>query len=338
MGAIGVTGSSAANRMAAGADLVLAVGTRLSDFTTASRTLFGNPEVELVSLNVQGFDAVKHGGVALVADARRGLEALDSKLADWCADHAWTDSARTQAAEWNADVDRVTAATNVPLPSDAQVLGAVNRTAGVDDAVVCAAGGLPGELHKLWRTERAGGYHLEYGFSCMGYEIAGGLGVRMARDRGEVYVLVGDGSYLMMNSEIATSVMMGRKLVIVVLDNHGFGCIDRLQTACGGESFNNLFAEGVRDGERAPVVDFAAHARALGATAEQVQSIAELEQALERARSVDTTYLIAIETDPKVGTLEGGAWWDVPVAEVSERVEVVAARDRYLSAKGAQRL
>jgi len=335
-GAIGVTGASAANTLAAEADLVLAVGTRLSDFTTASRSLFRNESLRLVQLNVQPFDAVKHGAVPLVADALRGLEALERRLGDWQAPAAWIGRARALTKEWNAAVERAVSPSNAPLPSDAQVLGAANRAADRRDVVVCAAGGLPGELHKLWRTPQAGGYHLEYGYSCMGYEIAGGLGVKIADPTREVFVLVGDGSYLMMNSEIATSILMGMKLIVVVLDNRGFGCIDRLQRACGGGSFNTLFRSVRADGE-VPEVDFAAHAASLGATAEKVAGIADLEAALERAKKASRTYVVVIETDPAAGTADGGAWWDVAIPEVSGRPEVRAARETYVAATRRQR-
>jgi len=337
LGAIGVTGSAAANALAAEADLVLAVGTRLGDFTTASRSLFQDAQVRLVGLNVAAFDAGKHGAMTLVADAALGLEALSATLGDWRAPAAWGAKGESAAAAWNEAVARVTAAGNAALPSDAQVLGAVNRAAGSGDVVVSAAGGLPGELHKLWRTNRPGGYHLEYGYSCMGYEIAGGLGVKMARPQSEVYVMVGDGSYLMLNSEIATSVMLGHKLVIVVLDNGGFGCIDRLQRATGGEGFNNLF-ETSAGGEAAPRIDFAAHAASLGAEAEAVGGIAELEAALVRAKAASRTTVIAIRADPAAATAEGGAWWDVAVPELSPRAEVQRARAAYEAARARQRL
>ena len=329
-GAIGVTGSSAANTLAAEADVVLAVGTRLTDFTTASRTLFA--DVGLIQLNVQPHDAVKHAGMPVVGDAMRGLDALDARLGDWRASEGWGARARELIAAWNQAVERATAPTDAPLPTDAQVLGAANRAAGTNGVVVCAAGGLPGELHKLWRAPRPGGYHLEYGYSCMGYEIAGGLGVKMADPDREVFVLLGDGSYLMMNSEIATSVLLGMKLVIVVLDNHGFGCIERLQAACGGASFNNLLATSHAAGE-VPGVDFAAHAMSLGAGSEKVSGIAGLEAALMRAKASDKTYVIVIETDPKAATKEGGAWWDVAVPEVSDRAEVRSAREEYAAAR-----
>ena len=337
VGAIGVTGSTAANALAAEADLVLAVGTRLSDFTTASRSLFQNAALSLIGLNVAAFDAGKHGALPLVADAGRGLEELGAGLVDWQAPTNWTAHGRELAANWNAAVARITAPSNAPLPSDAQVLGAVNRTAAPDDVVVCAAGGLPGELHKLWRTSDPGSYHLEYGYSCMGYEIAGGLGVKMACPDREVFVLVGDGSYLMMNSEIATSILLGRKLIIVVLDNGGFGCINRLQAGTGGDAFNNLFESSSHEAAL-PEIDFAAHAASLGATSEQVTGVAELEAALERAKAAPLTYVITLRTDPVIATDEGGAWWDVAVPEVSEREEVGAARAAYTAAAAKQRL
>ncbi|HEV8676583.1 MAG TPA: 3D-(3,5/4)-trihydroxycyclohexane-1,2-dione acylhydrolase (decyclizing) [Methylomirabilota bacterium] len=333
VGAIGVTGSSAANALAAEADVVLAIGTRLGDFATGSRALFQNPELTCIGLNVAAFDAGKHGALPLVADARRGLEELAAALGSWRTPEAWTASGRRLAADWNRAVDAATAPGLAVPPTEAQVIGAVNRAAGPRDVVVCAAGGLPGELHKLWRTPGPGGYHLEYGYSCMGYEIAGGLGVKLAGPDREVFVMVGDGSYLMLNSEIATSVAMDKKLVIVVLDNHGYACINRLQQACGGTPFRNLLDE---DGPP-PAIDFAAHARSLGAVAEQVKSIADLEAALVRAKAADRTAVVVIETDPAAPTAAGGAWWDVAVPEVSERAEVRAARKRYEAGQARQR-
>jgi 3D-(3,5/4)-trihydroxycyclohexane-1,2-dione acylhydrolase (decyclizing) len=309
-GAIGVTGSQAANALAARADVVLAVGTRLGDFTTGSRALF--PQAKLIQLNAGTFDAAKHGAVPLVADADIALAALDRALGNWRAGAPWRASARRLTAAWNRTVDRVTAP-QAGLATDAQVLGTVNRgliarDGGRRSMVVCAAGGLPGELHKLWRAADSTGYHLEYGYSCMGYEIAGGLGAKLARPEREVCVLVGDGSYLMLNSEIATSVALDAKLVIVVLDNRGFGCIDRLQRATAGASFNNLLEDA------APAVDFAAHARSLGAHAETVANVRALSSALVRAWRARRTSVIVIATDPRRGTAQGGAWWDVPVS------------------------
>ncbi len=331
VGSIGVTGSTAANALAAEADVVLAVGTRLGDFTTGSRALFQAPGLALVTLNVAPHDAGKHGAQPLVADARRGLEELSAALGSWRAPAAWAETAHRLAAEWNRLVDAATAAAHDVPPTEAQVIGAVNRAAGPRDVVVCAAGGLPGELHRAWRTRDPRGYHLEYGYSCMGYEIAGGLGTKLALPDREVFVMVGDGSYLMMNSEIATSVAMRQKLVIVVLDNRGFGCINRLQQACGGAPFNNLL------GAEAPAVDFAGHARSLGAHAEQVKTIGDLESALERARRAERTAVVVIETDPARPFSAGGAWWDVPVPEVSPRAAVRAAREAYLTARRRQR-
>ena len=334
VGAIGVTGSSAANALAREADLILAVGTRLQDFTTGSRALLPGGS-RLIQLNIQPFDAGKHGGAPLVGDARTALEALTAALGDHASPPAWQARATALTAEWTAAVDAATAPGNAELPSDAQVLGAVNRAAQPGDVVVCAAGGLPGELHKLWRTAGPGGYHLEYGFSCMGYEISGGLGVKLAHPGQEVFVMVGDGSYLMMNSELQTSVMLGHKLIVTVLDNRGYGCIDRLQRACGGASFNNLLAD-VDARPNGSWVDFAAHAQSLGARAERVVGLPELEAALGRARASDRTYVIVIETDPAATTQAGGAWWDVAVPEVSVRTQVQDARGAYVAARRSQ--
>lgn len=330
VGGIGVTGTEAANALAAKADLVLAVGTRLQDFTTASRTLFQSPDVRILGLNVAGFDAHKHGGLPLVADAKVGFEALDQRLQDHRAPEAWTEEARANKKRWDAAIDRAVAP-NKEVPTDAQVLGAVNRACAEHGVVVAAAGGLPGELHKLWRPSGPGSYHLEYGYSCMGYEIAGGLGVKMARPDAEVYVLVGDGSYLMLNSEIATSVALQKKLIVVLVDNRGYGCINRLQRATGGAPFNNLFDETV------PRVDFEKHAQSMGAVTERVRTVAELEQKLANAKDNTVTTVIVVETDAEKSTEDGGAWWEVAVPEVSPRQEVRAAREEYREMKKRQR-
>jgi len=327
MGAIGVTGTSAANQLAEKADVVLAVGTRFQDFTTGSWALFRNPDKTIIGLNVQPFDAFKHRALPLVADARVGLTELAEHLGGWAAPKAWTDKARKGKAEWRKAADAVTASTNAPLPSDAQVIGSVQRAMGDGVVLVHAAGGLPGELHKLWQADWPGSYHGEYGYSCMGYEIAGALGAKMARPDEEIVVMLGDGSYLMMNSEIATSVMLGLKLTIVLLDNRGFGCINRLQMATGGANFNNLLKDARHD--VLPDIDFAAHARSLGAMAEHVSSCGDLEAALKRSRENDRTTVIVIDTDPLVSTDAGGHWWDVAVPEVSVRKEVNAARKAY---------
>ena len=336
MGSIGVTGTAAANALAEAADVVLAVGTRLQDFTTGSWALFQDAGVRLIGLNSQPSDAAKHHGLPLVADARAGLAALEAGLGDWRAPLEWTSRAEAARGAW---LDQAQAYIALPqtdaLPSDAQVIGVVQRAAQPRDVVVCAAGGLPGELHKHWQPGAPGGYHMEYGFSCMGYEIAGGLGVKLADPTREVIVMVGDGSYLMLNSEIATSVMLDRKLVLVVLDNRGYGCINRLQVATGGASFNNLLADTLH--ETLPEIDFALHARSLGALSEKVGSIDGLADALQRARVADRTYVVVIDTDPLVITDAGGAWWDVAVPEVSVRPGVQAARAEYIAKRQRQR-
>jgi 3D-(3,5/4)-trihydroxycyclohexane-1,2-dione acylhydrolase (decyclizing) len=336
MGAVGVTGAGAANALAVQADVVLGIGTRFTDFTTGSWALFKNPGRRLISVNVQPFDAAKHHALSVVGDARTALVALDSRLGYWKAPRAWSDEAAQAKAEWEATAARYTAPTNAPAPTDAEVLGALMRSVEKSDVVVCAAGGLPGELHKLWRAGAPLGYHVEYGYSTMGYEIAGGIGVKMALPDREAVVVLGDGSYLMMNSEIATSVMLGKKLIIVVNDNRGFGCINRLQQATGGAPFNNLLRD-VRP-EALPDIDFVAHARALGAEGVKVRSIAELEMAFKAARAAKSTQVIVIDTDPMGSTDAGGSWWDVAVPAVSERKEVDAARRGYEEATKLQRV
>ena len=331
LGSIGVTGSPAANELAHEADVVLAVGTRLSDFTTGSNSLFRQARV--IGINALVGDALKHDGLPLVADARIVLETLVDSLSGWKPAENWTHRARQAAAKWLARVDAATAAIEKRLPYDADVIGTIQRSTADsprNDIVVCAAGTLPAELHKLWRAGAPGGYHVEYGFSCMGYEIAGALGVKLARPEREVIVTVGDGSYLMMNSEIASSVALGAKLIIVVLDNRGYGCINRLQQACGSPSFNNLLED------EAPAVDFALHARALGAESEHVEGIAGLAAAMVRARAARRTYVISIDTDHARTTDDGGWWWEVAVPEVSDREAVNTARVAYEQGKAGQ--
>ena len=336
LGAIGVTGTAAANAIAEKADVILGVGTRFQDFTTGSWALFQNPDRRFISINVQPFDAAKHHALGVVGDARTSLAALDDTLDAWKAPAAHTEAAVRAEQEWTGIAARYTAPTNAMLPSDAEVLGALMRAGDKSDIIVCAAGGLPGELHKLWRSGAVGGYHVEYGFSCMGYEIAGGLGVKMAQREREVIVAIGDGSYLMMNSEIATAVMLGLKLILVINDNLGFGCINRLQKATGGAPFNNLLRDSRH--ERLPEVDFVAHAASLGAKAVKVASIAELETAFRAAKAAKGVQAIVIDTDPIQSTDAGGAWWDVAVPGTSARGEVGAARKAYEDALKAQRL
>lgn len=326
-GPVGVTGATSANAVCASADVVLGVGTRFQDFTTGSWALFKHPARRLISLNVAAYDAAKHGAMALVADARVGLEELSAQLGDYSAS---PDTGRK--AEWFAAVDPVTAAPDNgnALPSDMQVIGAVQRTAGPQTVVMCAAGTMPGELHKLWKAGKPGSYHMEYGFSCMGYEIAGAIGIKMAEPERDVVCLVGDGSYMMMNSEMATAAMMGIKITVVIIDNRGFGCINRLQTATGGAEFNNLLKDAHQ--QQPSQIDFVAHAGSMGATAVKAGSIADLEAALKQAKSATGPFVIVIETDPYPSTPHGGAWWEVAVPEVSEREEVNAARESYEAA------
>ena len=337
LGAIGVTGTSAANALAADADLLIAVGTRLQDFTTGSWALFKSGDLKILALNVAPYDTAKHEAEPLISDAKVGLTELSEALRGWKADPAVAERAAKEKAAWLEAAGKALAATNAELPSDAQVIGAVVRALGVDNTIVVnAAGGLPGELHKLWLATQPGGYHMEYGFSCMGYEIAGGLGVKMARPESEVVVMVGDGSYMMLNSEIATSVSLGLKLVVVVLDNHGYGCINRLQMETGGANFNNLWQDCAMVAQ--PDIDFAKHAESMGAIAVKVSSIGELEPALETARANAKTTVVVIETHPLIVTEAGGHWWDVAVPEVSARREVEEAREKYETARRHQRL
>ncbi len=344
VGAIGVDGGPASNELAREADLVLAVGTRLQDFTTGSHALFA--KARLLGVNVQPFDAGKWRGTALVSDARLGLAQLSAAAAGWHADAAWTARAGQLATAWNARVDALTR--HLPqhtlphgLPYDAEVIGAVRDShpdSAARDVVVCAAGTLPAELHKLWRASRPGGYHVEYGYSCMGYEIAGGLGAKMARPDAEVIVMVGDGSYLMLNAELATSVLLGHKLIVVVLDNRGYGCIERLQLKTGNASFNNMLDDCVPAGGARSTIDFALNARSLGAEAVHVADIAALKAALVAARAARSTQVIVIDTTHQRVTADGGCWWEVGIPEVSARAEVRAARTDCDAAKAGQRV
>jgi 3D-(3,5/4)-trihydroxycyclohexane-1,2-dione acylhydrolase (decyclizing) len=336
MGAVGVTGTGAANSLAASADVILGVGTRFQDFTTGSWALFQSPDRRFIALNTQAFDAAKHRAVAVVGDAKAGLAALDAALGGWKAPAAHAESAADAKADWQATAARYTSASNAELPSDSEVLGALMRAGEPSDVVVCAAGGLPGELHKLWRPGAPLGYHVEYGYSCMGYEIAGAIGVKLALPEREVVVAIGDGSYLMMNSEIATAVMLGLKLIIVINDNRGFGCINRLQMATGSAPFNNLLRDARQ--ERMPEVDFVAHAASMGARAVKAASIGELESAFKAARAASGVQVIVIDTDPIASTDAGGAWWEVAVPAVSPRPQVEAARRAYEDALARQRV
>jgi 3D-(3,5/4)-trihydroxycyclohexane-1,2-dione acylhydrolase (decyclizing) len=335
-GPIGVTGSSSANALAADADVVLAVGTRLQDFTTGSWSVFRNETMKLIALNVGRYDATKHLAAPLVTDARRGLEALSSALGSWRAALSWADRARDEYASWNRYLDEAAAPPKPDSPpSYAAVIRTVNQLAGPEHYIVAAAGGLPGELNKHWRADHVGSFDCEYGFSCMGYEIAGGWGAAMALPDSTVVSFCGDGSYLMANSDIYSSVLSGHSFVMVLCDNGGYAVIDRLQVAKGGAHFNNLM-EHVRTKDLA-YVDFAMHARSMGALAIEVSTLEELAEAFGRARRPDRTVVIVIKTDPNVWT-GGDAWWDVGVPEVSEREDVVVAKAQHEAERKHQRV
>jgi len=331
-GSPGVTGTACANQLAAEADLVIGVGTRFQDFTTGSWTVFSAPGRKLMSVNIHGYDAEKRGAQPLVADAKVALEKISAALGD----HRFADPNFAARAAWFATTDALFAppAGNA-LPSDAQVVGAVQRQSGKATTVMCAGGSMPGALHVLWRSAAAG-YHMEYGYSCMGYEIAGALGIKMARPEREVICMVGDGSYMMANSELATAVMMGIPFTVVLTDNRGFGCINRLQKATGGAPFNNLLDDAYH--VNPAHIDFVAHAGSMGAHVVRADTIAALETALAAARSATIPTVIVIDTDPMPGTGAGGHWWDVAVPEVSDRAEVRAARSEYEQATRAMRL
>ena len=336
LGALGVTGTSTANRVAREADLVIGIGTRWTDFTTASKTAFQDRDVRFINVNVAELDAQKHAGLALVGDARAAIDAL----AGWSytVEPAYREKVGRLVREWSKEVDRLYSLGHAPLPAQSEVIGAVNDAAGPRDVVVCAAGSLPGDLHKLWRTRDVKGYHVEYGFSTMGYEIAGGLGVKMAAPDREVFVLVGDGSYLMLAQELVTAIQEGIKIVVVVVDNHGYASIGSLSRSLGSQGFGThyryrkagslgLDREGPQ-GDTLPI-DLAANAASLGAVAEPVRTIAELRAALARARRAERPYVITIETDRYESVPAYESWWEVAPAEVSGLAEVRAARDEY---------
>jgi 3D-(3,5/4)-trihydroxycyclohexane-1,2-dione acylhydrolase (decyclizing) len=320
LGAIGATGTFAANRIAAEADLVIGIGTRYSDFTTASKTAFRNPDVAFVNVNVAEFDAAKHAGIALVGDARATLE----QLGGFCVADDYREECARLAREWDDEVTRLYAVDEEPLAQSA-VIGAVNAASRPQDVVVCAAGSMPGDLHKLWRTRDPKGYHVEYGYSCMGYEIAGGLGVKLAAPERNVYVLVGDGSYLMLPGELATAVEQNVDLTIVLVDNRGYASIGSLSRSLGTEGFGTALEVDV---------DLAANAASLGANVVRAETIDDLRDALDRATGVS---VILVPTDRARGVPSYESWWDVPVAEVSETATVRAARDEYEHAKTAER-
>lgn len=341
LGALGVSGTEGANLMAREADLIIGVGTRYTDFTTASQTAFQHPQVKFVNINVAEFDAYKQAALPLVGDARVTLNEMLSLLGDYRVDAAYAARAAELNRAWDAEVERIYSLEHGPPISQGEVVGVVNSLSRPQDVVLCAAGSLPGDLHKLWRTRDPKGYHLEYGYSCMGYEIAGGLGVKMAAPEREVYVMVGDGSYLMMNSEISTMVQERIKVTIVLLDNHGFASIGSLSDSVGAQGLGTEYR--YRQGERGLAgdvlpIDYAANAASLGAHVITATSRAELADAIIAAQQVqERPVCIVVETDleQRVGGYE--SWWDVPVAEVSTEPHVQAIRDAYVVAKRRQR-
>ena len=340
LGALGATGTYAANATARDADLVIGVGTRWSDFTTASFSVFQNPDVRIVNINVTSMDAHKLSGAAIVADAREALEALVRHLDDWSVDDEYRARCRADADAWNSVVESAYALEHHPLPAQSAIIGAVEASTHDRDVIVGAAGSLPGDLHKLWRTRDPKGYHVEYAFSCMGYEIAAGIGVKMADPTREVYVFVGDGSYLMMNTELATAVQEGIKIIVVLVVNHGFQSIGALSESVGVERFGTRYryrnAAGQLDGALLPL-DLAANAESLGAQVIRATTLDEFRVALARARTNTVTTVVHIEDDPAIPAPDSVSWWDVPVAEVSSRPSTRDARTRYEEARSVQR-
>jgi 3D-(3,5/4)-trihydroxycyclohexane-1,2-dione acylhydrolase (decyclizing) len=336
-GPVGVTGCISANELAGAADVILAVGTRLQDFTTGSWTAFAH-DAQLIGLNAAVFDAVKHRSLPVVADAREGLRELDDGLAGWVSDEEWALRAKNATGDYHAYIDKIADPSAVGAsgrPTYAQVIGAVDRAQQPGDYVLAAAGGFPGELINGWRAKEVGDFDCEYGFSCMGYEISGAWGAKMARPDDEVITFVGDGSYMMMNSDLYSSVLSGHKLIVIVCDNGGFAVINRLQINQGGKPFNNQI-ENTRHHELV-YVDFAAHAAAMGCNSERAMTVHELETALTRARHSDRTTVIALQTDAYAWT-GGGAFWEVGVPEVSERAQVQAAKAAMVSGLRQQRI
>ncbi|MGA2421461.1 MAG: 3D-(3,5/4)-trihydroxycyclohexane-1,2-dione acylhydrolase (decyclizing) [Candidatus Acidiferrum sp.] len=339
VGAVGVTGTPGANILAREADLIIGIGTRYSDFTSASKTAFQNPAVRFININVAEFDAYKHAALPLTGDARAVLEELAAVVDGYAVERSYQESIVKFRAAWENEVDRIYAVRKEPPISQGEVIGAVNEISEARDVMVCAAGSLPGDLHKLWRTREPGGYHMEYGYSCMGYEIAGGLGIKMAEPEREVYVLIGDGSYLMMAQEIVTSLQEGYKLNIVLLDNHGFASIGGLSRGCGNEGMGTNYRyrrDEKYDGDILPV-DFVANAASLGAHAVRARTHDELVAALTAGRKLRQTSLVVVETayDERVPGYE--SWWDVPIAEVSESTVVQEARKNYEEARKKER-
>ncbi len=341
VGAVGSTGTTAANALAAEADVVIGIGTRYSDFTSASRTAFNNADVRFVNINVASFDAVKQGGLSVVADAREAVEALADALSDYSVGDDYRTRIRELASEWD---DTVTAAYRVEDDGSAlnqsQVIGLANSLSDPRDVVVCAAGSMPGDLHKLWRTRDRKGYHVEYGYSCMGYEVAGGIGVRMAAPDRDVFVMVGDGSYLMMATELVTAVQEGVKVILVLVQNHGFASIGSLSESLGSQRFGTSYRfrddSGRLAGDKLPV-DLAANAASLGAEVIKVTTAAEFTDAVKVAKANERTTVIHVETDPLIYAPDSQSWWDVPVSETSTLDSTQQAYQTYAEWKKVQR-
>jgi 3D-(3,5/4)-trihydroxycyclohexane-1,2-dione acylhydrolase (decyclizing) len=339
VGAVGVTGTPGANLLAREADVVIGVGTRYSDFTSASKTAFQHPSVRFININVAEFDSYKHAAIPLTSDARATLEELRDAVTGYGTSEDYRARIVRLRSEWEREVDRIHGIRKDPPITQGEVIGVLNSFTEASDILVCASGSLPGDLHKLWRTRQPGGYHLEYGYSCMGYEIAGGLGAKMARPDREVYVLVGDGSYLMMAQEIVTSTQEGIKLNIVLLDNHGFSSIGGLSRSCGNEGLGTDYRYRKGDhyeGELLPV-DFVRNAESLGAFAMRAKTVAELRECLAAARKEPRTSVVVIETSYDVRVPGYESWWDVPIAEVSEKESVREARKKYEEARKKER-
>jgi len=341
VGAIGSTGSTAANALATEADVVIGIGTRYSDFTTASRTAFNHPDVRFVNINVASLDSVKHAGLSVVADAREALDALTAELGDYTVDTNYRAQVADLKAEWESTADAVFRIEDPGAElNQNQVIGLVNTLSDPRDVVVCAAGSMPGDLHKLWRTRDHKGYHVEYGFSCMGYEIAGGLGVRMADPDRDVFVMVGDGSYLMMATELATAEQEGIKVIVVLVQNHGFASIGSLSEMLGSQRFGTAYRyrdkTGRLTGNKLPI-DLAANAASFGIDVIRVHTAAEFTEAIKTAKASDTSTVIHVETDPLIPAPDSRSWWDVPVSEVSTLESTQQAYENYAQWKQVQR-
>jgi 3D-(3,5/4)-trihydroxycyclohexane-1,2-dione acylhydrolase (decyclizing) len=329
-----VIGAASANALAGDADVVVAIGTRLQDFTTGSWSVF-SPDARFVSINAGRFDATKHGALSVVGDARESIEALGAALSDWRAEKGWLERAKREYAGWNDMVATATKPTNTNVPSYAQVVGVANRVADPTDLALTAAGGFPGELCKNWQVKSPGTFDCEFGFSCMGYEIAGAWGAKMADESRDVIAFIGDGSYLMMNSDIYSTVLTGHKLIVILCNNGGFAVINRLQNFKGIPSFNNQI-EDCRIVNKVDV-DFAAHAASMGAHTRSVESLTDLEDAIRWAKTTDRTTVIVVKTDAYTWT-PGDAWWDVGVPEVSTRESVNKARADHVQGRERQRV